>query len=215
MVTIDGVDVSSGVSAATAALVDGSHTVVVTDTDAAGNVGSASLTFTLDKTAPALAVTVDSVTSDNVLNIAEAGGSVSITGRVSGEYATGDTVTVKQGGTTLGTGTVDANGAFSIGVSGSGLTSGTLTASVTHTDLAGNVGTGTATKTYSIDSTAPGTPTITSGALTNDGAPVLTGTAEAGSVVSVTLGGATYTTTASAVDGRWVVDTGSASPASG
>src|SRR5205823_9655487 len=59
----------------TAPAVDGSHTVVVTDTDTAGNSASASLTFTLDTTiaTPTIALAHDTGTSnaDNITNSAE------------------------------------------------------------------------------------------------------------------------------------------------
>jgi hypothetical protein len=59
------VDGGSAVASYVAPTADGSHTVVVTDTDRSGNVASASLTFTLDKTvaAPLLALSYDSGTS--------------------------------------------------------------------------------------------------------------------------------------------------------
>ncbi|MFZ4743519.1 MAG: beta strand repeat-containing protein, partial [Limnohabitans sp.] len=60
------VDSGTAASTYTAPTADGSHTVVVTDADAAGNTSSATLTFTLDKTAPTaptIALTTDSGTS--------------------------------------------------------------------------------------------------------------------------------------------------------
>src|SRR5207248_7835537 len=56
--TIDGGAPSATYTAPT---VDGSHTVVVTDTDTAGNVKTASITFTLDTTltTPTVALTSD------------------------------------------------------------------------------------------------------------------------------------------------------------
>ena len=57
-------------------LADGAHTIVAKETDAAGNTGSAALTFTLDSTAPAapadLVLTSDSgiSDSDDLTNIA-------------------------------------------------------------------------------------------------------------------------------------------------
>ncbi len=58
--TVDGTPIAATVTASSTGawsftptgLVDGPHTVVASETDAAGNVGSASLTFTLDTTAP-------------------------------------------------------------------------------------------------------------------------------------------------------------------
>ena len=57
----------------TAPTADGSHTVVVTDTDLAGNAASGSLTFMLDKTADATppATVVVNGTADDVINNSE------------------------------------------------------------------------------------------------------------------------------------------------
>ena len=94
----------------------------VTSTDAAGNVGTASDTesYTVDVTAPAPTITLtSSITADDVINAAEAGGSVAITGTVGGDAMNGDTVTLIVNGTNY-TGTV-SGGAFSINVPGAQL----------------------------------------------------------------------------------------------
>ncbi|MCL4182261.1 MAG: hypothetical protein KJ011_02320 [Burkholderiaceae bacterium] len=70
--------------------------------------------------------------------------------------------------------------------------------------------------------TPPTAPVVTSGAFTNDPQPVFTGTAPAGSTITMTLdvgndgvgADVTYRTTA-AVDGSWTIDTGSLAPSSG
>ena len=131
----------------------------VSSTDAAGNTGTATgtKTYTVDTTAPAMTITVNDVTADNVLNAAEAGADVAITGTVTGEFKTGDTVTLTVNGTDY-TGTVAADGTFSISVPGSALAADpdtTVDASVSSTDAAGNTGTATSTKTYTVDTTAP------------------------------------------------------------
>ncbi|WP_044437995.1 hypothetical protein, partial [Skermanella aerolata] len=56
-------------------------------------------------------------------------------------------------------------------------------------------------------------PTITSGELTRDSTPVITGTATAGSVVTIAVAGATYAVTAT--DGTWSLDLGAAVPRAG
>ena len=53
----------------------------------------------MDTAAPAMTITVNDVTADNVLNAAEAGADVAITGTVTGEFKTGDTVTLTVNGT--------------------------------------------------------------------------------------------------------------------
>jgi hypothetical protein len=50
----------------TPSLPDGQHTIVASETDAAGNTGSASLTFTQDTTAPTIVSVTDEATSSNL-----------------------------------------------------------------------------------------------------------------------------------------------------
>ncbi len=69
------------------------------------------------------------------------------------------------------------------------------------------------TLTFTLDTLNPVAATISSGALTNDTTPVISGTAEAGATVTVVIAGATYTTTATG--GVWSIDTATATPASG
>ncbi|SMD33285.1 Ig-like domain (group 3), partial [Reichenbachiella faecimaris] len=84
-----------------------------------------------------------------------------------------------------------------------------ITANVS--DVAGNPA-AEATKTVVYDITAPTIPTVNS-QITSDDTPILNGTADAGSVVSVTVGGATFITVADAA-GEWTIDT-SLTPDSG
>ncbi|MDQ2103880.1 beta strand repeat-containing protein, partial [Azospirillum isscasi] len=85
------------------------------------------------------------------------------------------------------------------------------------TDSGGSSGSATITGVSTVvsvaDLTPPAAPLVTSAALTNSATPTLTGTAEAGSTVTVTVGGATYTTTATG--GNWSVNLATATPASG
>ena len=104
--------------------------------------------YTVDTTAPA-SITLDAITADNIVNAAEAGGTVAVTGTVGGDVQDGDTVTLTVNGTAY-TGTV-ASGAFSIDVAGSDLAADadtTVDASVTTTDAAGNSTTATDTQAY-------------------------------------------------------------------
>jgi hypothetical protein len=81
--TIDGVASSAPATASSTGvwtftpvgLADGPHTVVASETDAAGNVGTASLTFTLDTTAP----TVTSVAANPANGDLDAGHTVTLT----------------------------------------------------------------------------------------------------------------------------------------
>ncbi|WP_415843293.1 Ig-like domain-containing protein, partial [Zobellia roscoffensis] len=135
--------------------VDGS----VTTTDTAGNSASATDTqlYSVDATLPVPVLEIDDITADNILNAAEAGADVAVTGTVSGDFNTGDTVTLTVDGTDY-TGTIDAAGDYSIDVPGSKLAADadtTVDGSVTTTDTAGNTGTATDTQLYSVDTTVP------------------------------------------------------------
>jgi len=150
----------------------------------------------VDTTAPAPTIAVNSVTPDNVLNAAEAGANVTITGTTTGTQA-GDTVTLTINGKTY-TGTVDGSGNYSINVPGSDLAADsdtTIAASVSSTDTAGNTGTGTANKAYTVDTVAPVVPTVVS-QVTSNNTPTVTGTVTlgAGENLAVTINGVTYTT---------------------
>nr|WP_256834456.1 DUF4347 domain-containing protein [Pseudomonas oleovorans] len=186
---------------------NGANPVSITATDAAGNVSSAgSQTLVIDTTAP----TMPAVTSPTLTNAP--------TPMLSGTAEAGSTVTVTIGGATYtavasgGTWSLDLATATPAAGSLALDTNGANPVSVTSTDAAGNVSSAT-TQTLVIDTTAPTTPAVTSPALTNALAPVLSGTAEADSTVTVTIGGATYTTVASG--GAWSLDLATATPAAG
>ena len=65
-------------------------------TDAAGNTATATddQTYTVDRWRRLPRITLDAITADNVVNAAEAGGQVAITGTVGGDVQAGDTVTL-------------------------------------------------------------------------------------------------------------------------
>ncbi|MFA0423428.1 Ig-like domain-containing protein, partial [Vibrio sp. 10N.222.54.A1] len=84
----------------------------------------------------------DDIAGDDIVNAAEAAGDVTITGTVGGDAKPGDTVTLTvNGNSTDYTGTVKADGTYSINVPGSELVAdadSTIVASVSGTDEAGN-----------------------------------------------------------------------------
>ncbi|WP_298236018.1 DUF4347 domain-containing protein, partial [uncultured Azohydromonas sp.] len=138
---------------------------------------------------------------------------------LSGTAEAGSTVRVSVGGATYEV-TADASGTWTVDTGSATPVDGALDLSsdglkavaLSSTDAAGNSSTGAGS--FTLDATAPAAPTLTSAALTNDTTPVLSGTAEAGSTVRVSVGGATYEVTADA-GGTWTVDTGSTTPAEG
>ncbi|WP_308637869.1 immunoglobulin-like domain-containing protein [Paenibacillus silvisoli] len=168
----------------TAALSAGTE-LEVTATDAASNVSPAThVTVTeanttpVDVTPPA-APAVNAVDSDDLV--------------ITGTAEAGSTVTVKAGSTTLGTAKA-TGGAFSITLTAA-LSAGTEL-EVTATDAASNVSpathvTVTEVNTTPVDVTPPAAPTVN--AVDSDDL-VITGTAEAGSTVTVKTGGTTLGT---------------------
>ncbi|WP_429195252.1 Ig-like domain-containing protein, partial [Aeromonas veronii] len=86
-------------------------------------------------------ITLDAnITADDVINAAESGQQIPVTGSVGGDVKVGDTVTLTVNGKTF-TGLVLADKTFSINVPGSDLVADgdhTIDASVSTTDTAGN-----------------------------------------------------------------------------
>ena len=137
---------------------DGTIAFTAIVTDAANNDSSASsaLPVVIDTGTPAPTIAMNIVTSDGVINASEAAGNVAIIGTVGGDAQNGDTVTLTINGNTY-TGTV-SSGAFNINVSGSDLIADsdhTIDASISSSDTAGNTGTASATRNYSVDTSAP------------------------------------------------------------
>ena len=101
---------------------DADHTVdaSVSTTDAAGNSTTATATklYVVD-TSGAASIAVNAITTDNVVNAAEASGTVAVTGTVGGDVQSGDIVTLTVNGTAY-TGAVRGT-TFSINVAGSDL----------------------------------------------------------------------------------------------
>jgi hypothetical protein len=189
--------------------VNGDNPVVAIATDAAGNVSATAGTQTLaiDTGRPAAPVITSSALTNDTTPV------------ITGTAEEGATVTVIVGGATYST--VATGGVWSIDLETASQISGTLnlnangnnTVSAIATDIAGNVSILPTFQTLVIDTTEPAAPAITSAALTNDATPVISGTAEAGATVTVTVGGATYSTVATG--GVWSIDLETATPVSG
>ena len=191
-VTADG---SGNWSFTTGALTAGSHSLTATATDTAGGISgaSAALTLSIDtsiSTPPAPDLTVASdlgiSNSDNLTS--------DTTPTLSGTAEANATVTLYDGATLLGTATANSSGNWSFTSNALGDGDHTLTA--TQTDVAGNVSAASTALTIAIDASAPAVPSapdldassdsgLNTDNLTSDNTPTVTGTADAGSTVTL------------------------------
>ncbi|MGR5175309.1 VCBS domain-containing protein [Vibrio mediterranei] len=121
---------------------------------------SSVLPVTVDTQAPSPSISIDSITSDNVINAVESHSSIAITGSSMGGTQPGDVVTIELGGHRY-TGQLDASGHYSIDVPGGELIhAAMIKASVSATDSAGNTATASADHHFDVD-TSVSRPTIT------------------------------------------------------
>ncbi|MBI2314517.1 S8 family serine peptidase [Candidatus Daviesbacteria bacterium] len=180
---------------------DASGTVLFTINfnDLAGNPGSEISTtgdntsITFDKTNPGAPV-ISNVATDNKINNVEKA-AIIVAGIAEANSSVTVTLTDSANTTKTNTGSANGSGNFSItidGTAGTDLIDGTINTSVTATDAAGNTSNPT-TSNVTQDTAAPSAPTVnnisTDNKINNSekAAIVVTGTAEANSLVSVTL----------------------------
>ncbi|EOY3628432.1 Ig-like domain-containing protein [Enterobacter hormaechei] len=193
------------------ALTDGTVTLSATITDSAGN--SSTQTHDVVVNTASVALTVNTLSGDDVINAAEAGASLVINGS-SAQFASGTQVTITLNGKSY-TATIQSDGSWTTTVPAADV--GTLAdgasyqVSVSAQDSAGN--SASATHTISVDTTAP---VVSIGKLSVDDMlnaaeaqqPLTvhgSSSAEAGQIVTVTLGGKTYTALVGS-DGTWTLD---------
>ncbi|HEM7535253.1 Ig-like domain-containing protein [Enterobacter roggenkampii] len=192
------------------ALAAGTVTVTVAGQSSAGNPVSISHDVTVDLAT--VAISIDAIASDDVINAAEKGADLVLSGSTS-NVEENQTVTITFGGKSY-TATVGADGKWTATVPAAdlaGLKDGDASVQVSVTNVNGN--SASAGREYSVDATAP---TVTINTLATDD--ILnaaeaksdltvsgTSTAEAGQTVTVSLNGKDYTTTVSA-DGSWTLN---------
>jgi hypothetical protein len=190
-------------------LTDGDVQVQVSVTNTAGNSASAAQGVHVDISAPAL--TINSITADDVLNAAETGAALIISGTSSAE--TGQTVNITFNGESYSA-TVQADGTWSTAVPDSdliGITDGAYNVHASVSDNAGNQT--TADRNVLVDTTAL---VITVNTIAGDNiinnsehqqAQIISGSVtgvETGDVLTLIIDGNTYTTTIDAV-GNWSI----------
>ncbi|SMH61874.1 Ig-like domain-containing protein [Azospirillum agricola] len=202
---------------------NGAHTLTARGTDAAGNTSalSSAIVITIDTVAPnaptgvTLASASDSGSSntDRVTNVTAP--------TLSGTAEANSTVTLYSGATAVGTATANGTGAWTI--TAASLADGVNTLTAKAVDDAGNTSAASSPLTVTIDTVqaAPGTPVLgaayDSGSSSTDGItnivnPTITGTGEAGSVVTLYDGGTSFGSTTVNGLGVWSIATGTLLP---
>jgi hypothetical protein len=195
-------------------LADGTYVITVTVTNESGESAEQSVTMVVDKTPPIL--TINPVAGDDILDAAEAGQPLIISGTASVSEA-GKTVTVTLNGANY-TAAVGVDGNWSLTIPAgalSGLENGGYSLTATLTDSAGN--STQITHDFTVDTTVGTLPTLTLDAFTGDNVldaaerqvqqPLSGSTTnvEAGQFVLITLNGKTYSAEVQA-SGNWSIN---------
>jgi hypothetical protein len=197
--------------AATAPLTVGANTITATQTDIAGNVSapSSALTVTLKPSAPAPTALVLAPASDSGTSNSDAITNVAVP-VITGLGENGDTVTLRDGATIIGTGTV-AGGAWSIAATAP-LLEGANAITATESDSAGNTSAASSPLNVRLKTSAPAPTALalvspsssTTANLTVSPLPTITGAGENGDTVTL-LDGATIIGTGMVTGGAWSI----------
>lgn len=207
----------------TSNLSEGLNVLTATATDAAGNSSPTSGVFsvTLDTLPPAQPDAP--LISDNVAPVIGNNGATNdTTPTFSGTGEIGSTIILYNNGSEIGRTTVGDNGSWNF--TPAALTPGTYIITVTETDVAGNISPPSASVTFAVDTTAPANPVITfaednvgdvqnnvvSGATTDDNTPVIHGTGDIGSVITLYNGSSVLGVVTVDETGAWTLPVTSA-----
>ncbi|MBE1443035.1 Ig-like domain-containing protein [Paenibacillus sp. OAS669] len=180
------------------ALAEGPHTVKVKSLDGTGNTSpdSNTNTFTVDTTPPPAPV---------ILRPANGYITNDATPMIGGTAEPGLTVTIVLDGTAAGSTVATATGTWSWKPA-SALAEGTHTVKAAAMDIAGNTSPDSNTNTCTVDTTPPAAPVVvtpSNGSTMNVITPTISGTAEAGTTVTIVLDGAAAGTTTAVANGSW------------
>jgi hypothetical protein len=179
------------------ALAEGLHAVTVSAADPAGNTSptSTSRSFSVDTVAP----------SAPAVQAPAHGAFVSTTPVISGTAEADSTVTVCFDGTVAGTAVVNGSGSWSFTPS-TALAQGLHSVTARSTDAAGNISPASLPRSFTVDTVPPTVPEVqtpASGAVISTTTPVISGTAEADSTVTVSVNGTVVGTTLANGSGSW------------
>lgn len=200
----------------------GTYQITLTATDPAGNVSQPSNAITLNIDTTPSAPPVIIAANDNV------GGSVGdllpnavtddATPTIRGTGTDGDIITLYNSGVVIGTATV-AGGTWSI-TPGTALANGNYTLTATATDAAGNISSSSNSISFTVNTTPLTAPlvtniednvgvitgSLTSGSVTDDTTPTISGTGTPGSTVLIYDGGIPIAITTVGANGSWSID---------
>ncbi|WP_284880125.1 BapA/Bap/LapF family large adhesin [Citrobacter portucalensis] len=202
----------------------GTYQVTLTATDPAGNVSqpSTAITLNIDTTpsAPPVIIAANDNVGDIMGDLAPNAVTDDTTPTIRGTGVNGDIITLYNGGTVIGTATV-AGGTWSI-TPGTALANGSYTLSATATDPAGNVSDNSNSISFTVNNTKLTLPqvtdiqdnvgvftgSLTSGSVTDDTTPTISGTGTPGSTVLIFDGNnpIAIATATVAANGSWSVD---------
>jgi hypothetical protein len=196
-------------------LAGGTHVFTATSTDGGGNESAPSSNFsvTIDISAPSAPVITaissdtgssnnDGLTNDQTLTL-------------TGTAEANSTVELFRGGVSIGSVTADGSGNWSFNYTATTLANGSYSFTAAATDIAGNTGPASTAFNVTIDTAAPAAPVISgitndtgssNDGITSDQTLVITGTAEANSVVELLRNGVSIGTTTANSSGAWSFD---------
>ncbi len=202
----------------------GTYQVTLTATDPAGNVSqpSTAITLNIDTTpsAPPVIIAANDNVGDIMGDLAPNAVTDDTTPTIRGTGINGDIITLYNGGTVIGTATV-AGGTWSI-TPETALANGSYTLSATATDPAGNVSDNSNSISFTVNNTKLTLPqvtdiqdnvgvftgSLTSGSVTDDTTPTISGIGTPGSTVLIFDGNnpIAIATATVAANGSWSVD---------
>ncbi|MCH8544640.1 MAG: Ig-like domain-containing protein [Alcanivorax sp.] len=177
----------------------GTHDLDITVTDPAGNEDSGAFTVTVNTPSTPL---ITAITDDTGVSDSD-GITRDNTPTVHGTAHAGHTVMVFRNGDLIGTTIANIDGQWSLPHSGLPLGDGSYLITAIGEDALGNMSAASLPFALTID-TDTSVPTLNQDGETHDATPTLTGDAEPGAGITVTIGGDTWTTTADN-DGHWRV----------
>ncbi|WP_212488921.1 DUF5801 repeats-in-toxin domain-containing protein [Bradyrhizobium liaoningense] len=182
---------------------DGQYTYKATETDLAGNIGTATVNVTVDTQDPNL---LSVQMSDTAIKIGDTSTvtvtfSEAVTGLSIGDFSAPH-------GSLSGLSSSDGGKTWTMTYTpNAGVTDSSNRISLddnSFTDIAGNSGNGGNSANFTIDTQAPNAPVISSGnGFTNDTTPTVTGTAEANSTVTIFDNGVAVKTVTASNGGNW------------